>query len=94
VVNEVRKRVKTLKKSATLALLLVSIFYLRTLRRYRKPRLLLGSRQSVASLFFEAVFGSNVKGLNNLIAVSAFGNIIAVLICQSRLIRECGWYMS
>jgi len=47
-----------------------------------------------ASLFFIAVFGSGnaVKGLNFLIALSAFGNIIAVLLGTSRLIRECGRY--
>jgi len=35
-----------------------------------------------------------VKGLNILIAISAFGNIIAVLIGQSRVIRECGRYVA
>jgi amino acid transporter len=31
-----------------------------------------------------------VRGLNFLIALSAFGNLIAVLLGTSRLIRECG----
>jgi amino acid transporter len=50
------------------------------------------SKQIAASLFFEKVFGSSgaVKGLNFLIALSSFGNLLAVLIGQSRLIRECG----
>lgn len=50
------------------------------------------STQIAASLFFEHVFGSSraVKGLNFLIALSAFGNLVAVLLGQSRLIRECG----
>lgn len=93
VVNEVRKPVKTIKKSASLALLLVAILYILANVAYfaAVPKAdLVAGKQTVAALFFEAVFGSNVKGLNILIALSAFGNIIAVLIGQSRLIRECG----
>ena len=50
------------------------------------------SNQIVASLFFTAVFGEGrgVRGLNILIAISAFGNIISVIIGSSRMIRECG----
>ena len=53
------------------------------------------STQVAASLFFQRVFGSSgaVRGLNFLIALSAFGNLIAVLIGQSRIIRECGRYV-
>lgn len=52
------------------------------------------STQIAASLFFQRVFGSSgaVRGLNFLIALSAFGNLIAVLLGQSRVIRECGRY--
>ena len=97
VVNEVKKPVQTLKKSATLALLLVTVLYILANIAYFAaiPKATLAAgKQTVASLFFEAVFGSNVKGLNVLIALSAFGNIIAVLIGQSRVIRECGRYVS
>ncbi len=50
------------------------------------------SSQIAASLFFTSVFGSSnaVKGLNFLIALSSFGNLVAVLLGTSRLIRECG----
>jgi amino acid transporter len=50
------------------------------------------SKQLVASLFFTAVFGNQhaSKALNFLIALSAFGNIISVIIGSSRVIRECG----
>ena len=50
------------------------------------------STQVAASLFFNKVFGSSgaVRGLNFLIALSSFGNLIAVLLGQSRVIRECG----
>lgn len=53
------------------------------------------STQIAASLFFQKVFGSSgaVRGLNFLIALSAFGNLIAVLLGQSRTIRECGRYL-
>ena len=53
---------------------------------------LLQSKQIAGSLFFQKVFGSSgaVRGLNFLIALSAFGNLIAVLLGQSRIIRECG----
>lgn len=53
------------------------------------------SNQIAASLFFQKVFGNSgaVRGLNFLIALSAFGNLLAVLLGQSRLIRECGRYV-
>lgn len=93
VVNEVKKSVQSLKKSSTLAFLLVAILYILAniayLAAIPKAELAAG-KQTVASLFFEAVFGFNVKGLNILVAILAFGNVIAVLIGQSRLIRECG----
>lgn len=49
---------------------------------------------TAASLFFSKVFGNSgtVRGLNFLIALSAFGNIMAVIIGLSRRIRECGRY--
>lgn len=52
---------------------------------------LVKSKQIAASLLFSAVFGSRgaTRGLSFLIALSAFGNLIAVLIGQSRMIREC-----
>lgn len=45
-----------------------------------------------AGLLFTKVFGDHnaVRGLNFLIALSSFGNLVAVLLGSSRLIRECG----
>lgn len=45
-----------------------------------------------AGVLFTKVFGgsSAVRGLNFLIALSSFGNLIAVLLGTSRMIRECG----
>lgn len=50
------------------------------------------SKQVVAGLFFQKVFGSSgaVRGLNLLIELSTFGNLVAVLLGQFRVIRECG----
>lgn len=50
------------------------------------------SKLTIASLFFTKVFGNSgaVRGLNFLIALASFGNMIAVIIGISRRIRECG----
>lgn len=50
------------------------------------------AKLSAASLFFIRAFGNagSVKGLNFLVALSSFGNLLAVLIGTSRVIRECG----
>lgn len=55
---------------------------------------LAAAKQIAASLFFENVFGAagGANGLNFLIALSAFGNLLAVFLGQSRLLRECGRY--
>ena len=56
---------------------------------------ILDSEIGVASLFFEKVFGTSgaSRALNFLICLSAFGNLLAVLIGQSRMLRECGRYI-
>ena len=54
---------------------------------------ILHSKQTAASVFFNSVFGSSrstSKALNFLVCLSAFGNLISVLIGQSRVLRECG----
>lgn len=95
VVNEVKNPVRSIRNSGALSLLGVSILYMLANIAYfaAVPKAeLQASKQIAASLFFERVFGSSgaVKGLNFLIALSAFGNLIAVLLGQSRVIRECG----
>jgi amino acid transporter len=95
VVNEVKRPVITIKRNATIALVVVAILYVLANVAYMAavPKAdLIAAKQTAASLFFQNVFGSSraSKGLNFLIALSAFGNIISVLIGQSRLIRECG----
>ncbi|KAJ8110959.1 hypothetical protein OPT61_g6335 [Boeremia exigua] len=95
VTNEIKNPIKTIKKNGSIALLLVTVLYILANVAYfaAVPRAELEkSEQIAASLFFQHVFGSGgaVKGLNFLIALSAFGNLLAVLIGQSRQIRECG----
>lgn len=53
---------------------------------------ILEGKEIAAGLLFTKVFGNHgaVRGLNFLIALSSFGNLIAVLLGTSRMIRECG----
>lgn len=87
--------VRTIRNNASISLLIVAILYILANVAYIAAvpiAELKASKQIAASLFFEKVFGSSgaVKGLNFLIALSSFGNLLAVLIGSSRLIRECG----
>ncbi|EGO55774.1 hypothetical protein NEUTE1DRAFT_47799 [Neurospora tetrasperma FGSC 2508] len=95
VVNEVKSPVKQIRRNGFVALLIVAVLYILANVAYfaAVPKdELVQSQQIAASLFFTKVFGSSgaVRGLNFLIALSSFGNLIAVLIGSSRLIRECG----
>ncbi|UQC79639.1 high-affinity methionine permease [Colletotrichum lupini] len=95
VANEVKNPVRSLKIYATAALTTVYILYMFANVAFfaAVPRELLEkSGLTVASLFFTQVFGNsgNVRGLNFLIALASFGNMIAVIIGLSRRIRECG----
>jgi amino acid transporter len=97
VVNEIKNPVQRIRFSGGISLLAVAILYMLANIAYfaAVPKAeLQNSSQIAASLFFQHVFGSSgaVKGLNFLIALSAFGNLLAVLLGQSRLIRECGRY--
>jgi amino acid transporter len=77
---------------APTALLIVSILYILANVAYfaAVPAAeIRASKELAAALFFEAVFGKGAKGLPALIAVSAAGNIMAVIIGSSRMIREC-----
>ncbi|THV86340.1 amino acid transporter [Aureobasidium pullulans] len=95
IVNEIQNPVKTIKRNASYSLVAVTILYLLANIAYfaAVPKSdIMTSGVTVASLFFTNVFGhaKGVKAFNLLIALSAFGNLIAVQIGQSRLIRECG----
>lgn len=95
VVNEVKNPVRSIRNAGGLSLFLVGVLYMLANIAYFAAvpvEELIQSKQVAASLFFQHVFGTSraVKGLNFLIALSAFGNLIAVLLGDSRLIRECG----
>ncbi|KAI4597739.1 hypothetical protein KJ359_004014 [Pestalotiopsis sp. 9143b] len=90
VVNEIK-----IKRNGTIAILVVMSLYLFAnvafIAAVGKEDLE-SSGTIAASLFFKAVFGSSKssRGLNFLIALSSFGNLIAVLIGAARQLRECG----
>ncbi|GIK04343.1 hypothetical protein Aspvir_008424 [Aspergillus viridinutans] len=95
VVNEVKNPAKTLRWSAPLSLLLVATLYVLANIAYFSAATkeeILGSKVVAASIFFQKVFGTSSasRALNFLICLSAFGNLLAVLVGQSRLLRECG----
>lgn len=95
VVNEINTPIKQLRRNGFIALFIVAILYIFANIAYfaAVPKAqLVTSSQVAASLFFKAVFGDSkaVRGLNVLIALSSFGNLVAVLLGQSRVIRECG----
>ncbi len=86
---------KNIKRNGAISLGIVTILYLLANIAYfaAVPKKdLAASSQIAASLFFTNVFGNSgaVRGLNFLIALSSFGNLVAVLLGSSRLIRECG----
>ncbi|KAJ5836392.1 hypothetical protein N7447_002418 [Penicillium robsamsonii] len=95
VANEVKNPVRSLKIYATTALTTVYALYMFANIAFfaAVPKSeLAASDLTTASLFFEKVFGNSgaVRGLNFLIALASFGNMIAVIIGLSRRIRECG----
>ncbi|KAJ5766044.1 uncharacterized protein N7511_003660 [Penicillium nucicola] len=95
VVNEVRNPTKTLRWSAPLSLGLTATLYILANIAYfsaASKEEILESKVVAAGLFFEKVFGNSgaATALNFLICLSAFGNLLAVLIGQSRMLRECG----
>lgn len=95
VVNEIKNPVKQLRRNGFIALIIVAILYIFANIAYfaAVPKAdLKAAKLITASLFFNRVFGENqaVRGLNFLIALSSFGNLLAVLLGQSRMIRESG----
>ncbi|XP_014556384.1 hypothetical protein COCVIDRAFT_100056 [Bipolaris victoriae FI3] len=95
VVNEVKNPVKNIRNNGFAAVVLVAILYILANVAYfaaiPKEEILAG-KTIAAGILFTKVFGDHgaVRGLNFLIALSSFGNLIAVLLGSSRLIRECG----
>ncbi|KAF2679848.1 amino acid transporter-like protein [Lentithecium fluviatile CBS 122367] len=94
VVAEIKNPFPTLKRVAPISLIIVSILYVLANVAYFAAvpaAQIRASKELTAALFFESVFGGKAaKGLPALIAVSAAGNIMAVIIGATRSIRECG----
>ncbi|KAI8631519.1 high-affinity methionine permease [Xylariaceae sp. FL1651] len=95
VVNEIKNPIPTLKKHGAIPVAIVSVLYILCNIAYFSAvpkEVFAESKTTAASVFFGTVFGSGdaQKALNFLVLLSAFGNLLAVLIGQSRLIREIG----
>ncbi|KAL4867692.1 hypothetical protein BDV12DRAFT_186492 [Aspergillus spectabilis] len=94
-VNEVKDPIKKLKWTAPISLITTGVLYMLANIAYvaaASKEEIINSEVNVASLFFQNVFGSGgaSRALNFLILLSAFGNLLVVLIGQSRMLRECG----
>ncbi|EAT77829.1 hypothetical protein HBI56_192910 [Parastagonospora nodorum] len=90
--NEIKNPLPTLKKNATVSLLIVFILYFLCNIAYfaAVPKeVFVKSSELAASVFFRTAFGSRAESaLNFCVLLSSFGNLLAVLIGQSRQIRE------
>lgn len=90
--NEIRNPIPTLKKNATASLLIVFVLYFLCNIAYfaAVPKeVFIESSELAAAVFFRTAFGSTAESaLNFCVLLSAFGNLLAVLVTQSRQIRE------
>ncbi|KAI1267924.1 high-affinity methionine permease [Xylariaceae sp. FL1019] len=94
-VNEIKDPIPTLKRNGAISVAIVSVLYILCNVAYFSAvpkEEFARAKTTAASVFFGAVFGTGgaQKALNFLVLLSAFGNLLAVLIGQSRLIREVG----
>ncbi|RYP61398.1 hypothetical protein DL769_007721 [Monosporascus sp. CRB-8-3] len=95
VVNEIRNPIPTLKRHVTISVSLVAVLYMLCNIAFFAAvpkKEFAESKEIAAAVFFTAVFGPGgaEQALNVLVLLSAFGNLLAVLIGQSRVIREIG----
>ncbi|KAM3498017.1 hypothetical protein MY10362_008650 [Beauveria mimosiformis] len=95
VVNEIKDPVRTIKKHGLISVAIVSVLYMLCNIAYFSAvdKEAFGeSKEIAAAVFFTQVFGSGAAEtvLNVLVLLSAYGNLLAVLIGQSRMIREIG----
>ncbi|KAI1190677.1 high-affinity methionine permease [Nemania serpens] len=95
VVNEIKNPIPTLKRNGAVSVAVVAVLYILCNIAYfaAVPKVTFAKSNAIAaSVFFGAVFGEGraQDALNALVLISAFGNLLAVLIGQSRLIREVG----
>jgi amino acid transporter len=95
VVSEIKNPIPSLKKHGVISVMVVTILYMLCNIAYFAAvdkAEFSQSSEIAAAVFFRTVFGKGraETALNVLVLLSAFGNLLAVLIGQSRLIREIG----
>ncbi|KAK8043988.1 high-affinity methionine permease [Apiospora rasikravindrae] len=95
VTNEIKNPVAQIKRNGTISIVAVMLLYILANVAYVAAvgkENLQNSGTIAATLFFTAVFGKSraVQGLNFLIALSSFGNLLAVMLGAARMLRECG----
>ncbi|VEU22152.1 DEKNAAC103118 [Brettanomyces naardenensis] len=92
--GEVKNPVKTLKYAAPSALIFLSIIYMLVNIAYFAVvplDILENSGQIVAANFFKIAFGEkSAKALSVFVALSALGNVLAVIFAQGRIIQQLG----
>ncbi|KAG6335343.1 hypothetical protein ID866_3754 [Astraeus odoratus] len=92
--SEVQDPVRTIKRAAPLAMILVTAIYILVNVAYYavvSKADILDSSTIAAALFFRNLFGPATEQiLSALIALSIFGNILAVLFAQGRVNQELG----
>lgn len=95
VAAEIKDPVRSVKKWGSLSVILVAILYMFCNIAYFAAvdkDVFAAGGEIAASHFFSTVFGDGgaVKALNFLVLLSAFGNLLVVLIGDCRMIREIG----
>ncbi|KAG2354976.1 APC amino acid permease [Suillus spraguei] len=92
--SEVRDPVRTIRRAAPLAMILVAIAYLFVNIAYFavvSKQDMLGGGTIAAALFFRNIFGPAAERiLSAIIALSVLGNIMSVLFTQGRVVQELG----
>jgi amino acid transporter len=90
--NEIKNPIPVLKKNATASLLIVFVLYFLCNIAYFaavEKEVFMESSELAAAVFFRTAFGSAAESaLNFCVLLSSFGNLLAVLVTQSRQIRE------
>ncbi|KAG2066670.1 amino acid transporter [Suillus decipiens] len=92
--SEVRDPVRTIRRAAPLAMILVAISYLFVNIAYFavvSKKDMLGGGTIAAALFFRNIFGPAAERiLSAVIALSVLGNIMGTLFTQGRVVQELG----
>ncbi|KAG1783373.1 APC amino acid permease [Suillus placidus] len=92
--SEVRDPIRTIKRAAPLAMILIAIAYLSVNVAYfavvSKQDMLEGGTMA-AALFFRNIFGpATERILSAVIALSVLGNLMSILFTQGRVVQELG----